>query len=81
MIIPYSSLAPELLTSVLENLITEDASDISHLDLPMDDKVGQVITQLKAGQLYIAYDDETQSTSLITKEHARALQLFIPNNK
>ncbi len=67
MIIPYQQLSADALQSLLEDFVTRDGTDYGQEEMSMQQKVAQLLTQLKKGELLISYNDATQSCGLVTK--------------
>ncbi|WP_158584053.1 YheU family protein [Salinibius halmophilus] len=66
MIIPVSALEPATLRNLIENFVTSGASDIEHLDWTLEDKVQHVERGLRAGSLYIVFDEASESCTILT---------------
>ncbi len=69
--IPHEMLSPEVLRRVIEEFVTREGTEYGDHDVTLDDKVAQVMAQLKKGDAKIAYDDETNSVSLVLARTAR----------
>jgi uncharacterized protein len=76
MLIPWQSLEPATLNNILENIITDDGSDISHLHIPMEKKVEQLIVKLRNKEIFLAFEDQTESLNLLTKDQCQQMGLF-----
>ncbi len=63
--IPHEMLSPEVLRRVIEEFVTREGTEYGDHDVTLDDKVAQVMAQLKRGEAKIAYDDESNSVSLV----------------
>ncbi len=68
MIIPYQELQPETLDAIIEDWLSREAQSWAFeqggaLALRLT-----VLDQLKSGQMFISWDDESQTLNLISKD-------------
>ena len=63
--VPYSSLEPETLRAVVEEFITRAGTDYGERERSLEEKVEDVMRQLKRGEARIVFDPETQSVNLV----------------
>ena len=66
--IPYQSLDPDTLQSLLEEIVTRDGTDYGAVELTLEQKIDQALLALKAGKLCIKYDVLTETCSLVVQE-------------
>jgi uncharacterized protein YheU (UPF0270 family) len=65
-------LAPETLRAVVESFVLREGTDYGLEEVSLDDKVGQVLAQLRRGDAHIVFDPPTSSvTILVTRALAR----------
>jgi uncharacterized protein YheU (UPF0270 family) len=64
-VVPHGELAPELLRAVVESYVLREGTDYGEQEIPLDDKVARVITQLKRGEAQIMFDPDTDTVSII----------------
>jgi len=65
LIIPFEELSPEALQGVIEEFVTRDGTDYGESEIPLDTKVQQVLNQLHAGKVTIAFDQTTESCNIV----------------
>ena len=66
--IPYQSLDPETLQSLLGEIVTRDGTDYGAVELTLEQKIDQALCALKAGKVCIKYDVLTETCSLVMQE-------------
>lgn len=64
-------LAPDTLRAVIESFVLREGTDYGARETSLDDKVAQVLTQLRRGQAYVVYDPSSDSASIVV---ARAFE-------
>jgi uncharacterized protein YheU (UPF0270 family) len=67
-IIPYQNLSPEALHGVIEEFVTRDGTDYGLVEATLDQKINDVMRQVKRGDAVIVYDEATQTTNIVRKE-------------
>jgi uncharacterized protein YheU (UPF0270 family) len=60
--IPYTKLAPATLRSVVQEFVTRDGTDHSSVER----RVESVLRQLEAGRVELHFDDQTQTSNIVT---------------
>jgi uncharacterized protein YheU (UPF0270 family) len=65
--IPQEQLSAELKRAVIEDFITREGTDYGHRDFTLDEKVAQIQKQLDSSEICIAFDDVTETCTLIVK--------------
>lgn len=63
--IPYTALSPETLRGVIEEFITREGTDYGEEDYSLEQKISQVMQQLKSGLAVIVYSEETETTAVV----------------
>jgi uncharacterized protein YheU (UPF0270 family) len=58
-------LAPETLRAVIESFILREGTDYGLRESLLDDKVAQVLAQLRSREAYIVFDPGTESVSVV----------------
>lgn len=66
--IPYQQLPEDTLHSLIEEFITRDGTDYGVEEVSLHTKVAQIRAQLERGDILIAYDQETESCNIISKQ-------------
>ena len=62
--IPHAQLADDVLRAVIEEYITREGTDYGDREYTLDEKVEQVIDQLRRREVLINYDPETGTCQL-----------------
>ena len=68
MIIPYHELSADTLQALIEDFVTREGTDYGQDEVSRQDKVAQVLALLKSGELFITYNEETESCGLVSSE-------------
>ena len=68
MIIPYNDLSDETLQALIEDFVTRDGTDYGQDEMSTQDKAMRLLVSLKAGDMLISYNEETETCGLITKD-------------
>ena len=68
MIIPLEKLDPNTLHNMLDAFITREGTDYGLEEQSLDTKREQLHQQLTRGELFVSFDTETESFTLVTKE-------------
>lgn len=63
--IPYTSLAPGTLRAVVEEFITREGTDYGVRERSLEDKVEDVMRQLRRGEVRIWFDPESNTVNLV----------------
>ena len=64
-------LAPETLRAVVESFVLREGTDYGVTETSLDEKVAQVLAQLRRGDAHIVFDPPTESVSIVV---TRALE-------
>lgn len=67
MIIPYQSLSPDVLQSIIEEYISREGTDYGEYELSLEQKVQRLLPQVKSGDVLIIFDELTESVQLVSK--------------
>jgi len=67
MIIPFDSIDNETLHSLVESFVLREGTDYGEVEISMQEKVDQIIEQLKLGDIVIEYSEEHESVTIIAK--------------
>ncbi len=67
-LIPPDKLAPATLKALVEDFVTRDGTDYGEEEAGLDAKVRQVMRSLERGEVLIAFDETTESCTLVTRE-------------
>ena len=66
--IPPDQLSPEILQALIEEFINREGTDYGLEELSLEQKVEQVKAQLQQGGAVIAFDQVTESCTLMLRE-------------
>ena len=66
--IPYEKIPHDLLINMIREFVMREGTDYTHRDITIEEKIEQVLKQIKRGQVVITFDAETESFTLRTKE-------------
>lgn len=69
--IPYDMLPADTLRAVLEEFITREGTDYGEQSFSLDEKVAQVLAQLKRRQAAIVFDEATESCHVVVRDSLR----------
>ena len=58
-------LAPDTLRAVIESFVLREGTDYGLHETSLDDKVAQVLTQLRTGKAHIVFDPATESVTIV----------------
>ncbi|GAC27576.1 YheU family protein [Brumicola pallidula] len=67
MIIPADSIDNETLQSLVESFVLREGTDYGEVEISMQEKVDQIIEQLRLGDIVIEYSEEHESVNIIKK--------------
>lgn len=74
MIIPYEQLSNDALQGLIEEFITREGTDYGIEEISLSTKVEQVKNQLKRREVVVAFDQATESVSILSRRDAELLQ-------
>ncbi len=64
MIIPYQSLSPDTLNTLIEHFVLREGTDYGLREYSLAQKVAQVRTQLETGEAVIVYSELHESVNI-----------------
>jgi uncharacterized protein YheU (UPF0270 family) len=67
MIIPFDTINNETLQSLVESFVLREGTDYGEVEISMQEKVEQIIEQLRLGDIVIEYSEEHESVTIIAK--------------
>ncbi|MGI1671170.1 MAG: YheU family protein [Neptuniibacter sp.] len=68
MIIPQDQLAPETLTSLLEEFVSRDGTDYGEEEVTLEEKVDEVRAKLISGEAVILFSESTGQCNIVPKD-------------
>jgi hypothetical protein len=63
--VPYERLDPETLRNVIQEFVTRDGADWGEAGCTLEDKVGQVMQQLRSKKVKIVFDLNSETTNIV----------------
>ncbi len=73
LIIPYQDMQIDTLYALIEEFVTREGTDYGDKVLSITEKVEQVLSQLKAGDVYLCYDESSESCNILPAAEAKSL--------
>lgn len=64
-------LAPDTLRAVIESFVLREGTDYGLQETSLDDKVAQVLAQVRRGEAHVVFDPPTESVTIVM---SRALE-------
>ena len=64
--VPYDQLEPETLQNLIQEFVTRDGNDWGNVDGALENKVGQVMQQLRNRQAKVVFDLKSQTANIVT---------------
>ncbi len=64
-VVPYQQLDPGTLRRMIQEFVSRDGADWADLGCSLEDKVEQVLQQLKNNKVKVVFDLQTQTANLI----------------
>ncbi len=66
--VPYNQLSPEALHGLIEEFVTRDGTDYGEVEVPLETKIAQVLSQLKSGKAVIVFDQKTETCTILKSD-------------
>jgi uncharacterized protein YheU (UPF0270 family) len=63
--VPPEALEPDTLRAVIESFVLREGTDYGALEVSLDDKVAQVLLQLRRGEAHVTFDPTTESVNVV----------------
>lgn len=73
-IIPHNEFDPDVLQAVLEEYISREGTDYGLYEYTLEQKLEQLLKQIKQGNAFVCFDEETQSCTILNKDQAQFIQ-------
>ena len=70
-IIPHDRLSQTALQGLIEEFVTRNGTDTGYTDGSLEENVEMVIRQLKRGDVFIVYDEATETANIVPKDYAK----------
>jgi uncharacterized protein len=75
-LIPYDSLAPDTLETILDDIVSRDGTDYGDYDLSVAQKREQALRSLRSGEAVLLFDTESETIKMIPKGDLSNYDLF-----
>ena len=72
--VPCDSLQPATLRAVVEEFITRAATDYGATERTLEEKIADVMRQLRGGEAAVVFDSETSTVNIVPRPRPRARQ-------
>ena len=63
--IPFEQIPPETLRRMIQEFVTRDGIDWADTGCTLDDKVEQVLQQLRSNRIKVVFDQTSQTANLV----------------
>lgn len=63
--VPYEQLAPETLRNLVQEFVTRDGADWGEKGGALEDKVAQVMRQLREGKVVVVFELKSQTANIV----------------
>ena len=63
--VPYQKIAADTMRRMIQEFVSRDGSDWAEIGCTLDDKVEQVLQQLKNKRVKVVFDLKTQTANLV----------------
>lgn len=63
--VPYEQLDPETLRNVIQEFVTRDGADWGEIGGTLEDKIGQVMQQLRNRKVKVVFEMKSQTVNII----------------
>ncbi len=78
MIIPHEKLSHEALNGLIEGFVTRPGTDTGFTKNTLEKNVDMVKRQLKQGDVFIVFDEASQTANIVPKEKVKSLIAKFP---
>ena len=66
--VPWRELDAHALRGLIEEFVTRDGTDYGVVETSLENRVSQVMNQLKTGDAVVTFDTEIESATIVVKE-------------
>jgi uncharacterized protein YheU (UPF0270 family) len=63
--VPYDRINPETLLNMIKDFVTREWSDLTDSGFSLDDKVGQVLRQLRDKKVKVVFDLTSETANIV----------------
>ncbi|MFT6777368.1 MAG: hypothetical protein ACJAV1_001285 [Paraglaciecola sp.] len=75
MIIPIADLTQDTLLNIIEGFVLREGTEYGEADVPLENKVQQVLIQLKLGDVLLVYSELHETVNIIPKQQLGEFEL------
>ncbi len=72
--VPWKNLSPEALQGLIESYIHREGTDYGEYEQSLEQKSERLLALIKAGNVVIAFDEDSESCNLMSKQEWSELQ-------
>lgn len=76
MIIPLDALDKDTLNNIIEAFVLREGTDYGSDEVPLDEKIAQVKTQLESGRVVIVYSELHETVNILPADKVAEGELF-----
>ncbi|WP_261834563.1 YheU family protein [Vibrio ishigakensis] len=73
MIVPWQEISPETLENLVKEFVLREGTDYGSVEASLQDKVDQVLMQLKNGQAVIVYSELHETIDIKVSQNSQLL--------
>lgn len=66
--IPHQALSPDTLQALIEEFVLREGTDYGESEVPLEQKLRQIMKQLDQGDIVIVFDPDTESCNIIRNQ-------------
>jgi len=78
--VPYKELSEEALRGVVESFVLREGTDYGEREFSLDQKVEQVLRQLRRGEARIVFDPGTETVDIVVVAAGGGRAIAIPRD-
>jgi uncharacterized protein YheU (UPF0270 family) len=75
MIIPIADLTEDVLLNIIEGFVLREGTEYGEADVSLAEKVQQVLTQLRLGDVLLVYSELHETVNIIPKQQLEEFEL------
>jgi uncharacterized protein YheU (UPF0270 family) len=67
LVIPHEKLKPDTLYALVEEFVTREGTDYGESEVLLQQKIEQVVSQIRSGKAVVVFDSSLQTCNIILK--------------
>ena len=75
MIIPFADLTEDVLLNIIEGFVLREGTEYGEADVSLAEKVQQVLSQLRLGDVLLVYSELHETVNIIPKQQLGEFEL------